>query len=195
MFRTILLSALLLQTMLVTPDTTENVVNVNTQEETNYIIEGNAFSDLYYEIINESLETHNSLQKVDVFSTREINLYDVYSDEELELLFRVVEAEVTDGDVISKSHVASVIFNRLKEGWWDGDLTKSLMARSQFEVITNGRYKKVEITDGTILACEIAFKHDTTNGALFFDSTNGKSWANRNCEFLFRDDVGHDFFK
>ena len=122
-------------------------------------------------------------------------LYNTYSEEELDLLFRVVEAEVTDGDVESKSHVASVIFNRMKDGWYDGDLTKNLMAKRQFEVVTNGRYKKITVTDGTIEACEIAFEKDTAQGALFFDSTKGKSWAAKKRTFLFKDRVGHWFYK
>ena len=122
-------------------------------------------------------------------------LYDTYTEEELELLFRVVEAEVTGGDVESKSHVASVIFNRLKEGWWSGDLTKNLMANRQFAVVTNGRYLRVTITESTIKACEIAFEQDTAQGALFFDSTDGNSWAHNNRTFLFRDRVGHNFYK
>ena len=122
-------------------------------------------------------------------------LYADFTDEELNLLFLVVEAEVTGGDIESKSHVASVIFNRLKAGWHDGDLTENLMAQRQFKVITNGRYKKMEITQDTIIACELAYVHDTAQGALFFDSTNGKSWAARNLEFIFRDRVNHDFYK
>lgn len=133
-------------------------------------------------------------EEVETFSTEEITLYNTYSEEELELLFRVVEAEATDYDVECKSHVASVIFNRLKKGWWGGDLTRSLMAKRQFEVITNGRYKRVTVTEETILACEIAFNKDTAQGALFFDSTKGKSWAHRNRTYIFSDDA-HWFYK
>ena len=68
------------------------------------------------------------------------------------------------------------------------------MAKRQFEVITNGRYKKVTITEETILACEIAFERDTAQGALFFDSTKGNSWAHMNQEYLFSDHV-HWFYK
>ena len=107
----------------------------------------------------------------------------------------MVEAEVTGGDIESKSHVASVIFNHLKAGWHDGDLTENLMAQRQFKVITNGRYKKMKITEDTVIACELAYVYDTAQGALFFDSTNGKSWAARNLEFIFRDRVNHDFYK
>ena len=137
-------------------------------------------------VIDEDLET---------FSSEKPSLYDTYSEKELELLFRVVEAETRGGDVESKSHVASVIFNRLKAGWWGGNLTKNLMGKNQFAVVTSGIYKKVTITNSTILACEIAFENDTAQGALFFDSTDGKSWAHKNRTFLFRDKIGHNFYE
>ena len=133
--------------------------------------------------------------EIELMATREPTLYSTYSIDELELLFRVVEAEATDADIECKSHVASVIFNRLKEGWWGGDLTRTLMAKNQFEVITNGRYKKVTVTKETIIACEWAFMEDTAQGATFFDSTNGKSWAAKNRTWIFKDKAGHDFFK
>lgn len=133
-------------------------------------------------------------EEIESMATKQPTLYNTYSEEELELLFRVVEAEATDTDIECKSHVASVIFNRLKEGWWGGDLTRTLMAKNQFEVITNGRYKRVTITEDTIIACEIAFKEDTAQGATFFDGTNGKSWAAKNRTWIFRDRY-HDFYK
>lgn len=138
-----------------------------------------------YEYVQDYLET---------FSKDEPTLYNTYSEKELELLFRVVEAEATDYSIECKSHVASVIFNRLKAGWWGGDLTKCIMAKRQFAVITNGRYLKVKVTEETILACEIAFAGDTAQGALFFDSTKGKSWAHENRKYIFSDDV-HWFYK
>ena len=144
------------------------------------------------QIIEEALM--GAKEQLELFSSDEVTLYNTYSEKELELLFRVVEAEATDYCIECKSHVASVIFNRLKAGWWGGDLAKSLMAKNQFEVITNGRYKKITITEETILACEIAFARDTAQGALFFDSTKGKSWAHRNRTFIFSDGA-HWFYK
>ena len=138
-----------------------------------------------YEHVQDHLET---------FAEKKKTLYDTYTEKELELLFRVVEAEATDYCVDCKSNVASVIFNRLKAGWWGGDLTKNIMAKRQFEVITNGRYKRMTVTEETIQACEIAFDGDTTQGALFFDSTKGKSWAHRNKDYIFSDHA-HWFYK
>lgn len=147
--------------------------------------------DIYEQLLKDAIESVNEIKG---FSKEEPTLYTTYSEDELELLFRVVEAEATDYCVECKSHVASVIFNRLREGWWGGDLTRSIMAKRQFEVVTNGRYKRVTVTEETILACEIAFAEDTAQGALFFDSTKGKSWAHENREYIFSDDA-HWFYK
>lgn len=150
--------------------------------------------DINQMVIRDTLKIVNEMErKEELFSGK--TLYDMYSDEELELLFRVVEAEATEGDVACKSHVASVIFNRVGSGWHNGDLIKNLMAKRQFEVITNGRYKRVKITDETIKACEIGFRYDTTKGAMYFDCTNGESYAAKNKEFIFRDAIKHDFYK
>ena len=158
-------------------------------------VEPESIIDEVEELI-ESSEVESKLDYIlDNLKEKRKKLYADFTDEELNLLFLVVEAEVTGGDIESKSHVASVIFYRLKAGWHDGDLTENLMAQRQFKVVTNGRYKKMEITEDTVIACELAYVHDTAQGALFFDSTNGKSWAARNLEFIFRDRVNHDFYK
>ena len=126
-------------------------------------------------------------------------IYDVFSEEELELLFRVVQAEVGDYDFDSKTNVASVIFNRYYDK--DTTMTEVLTAKNQFSTISNGRYMRVIVDEETILACEYVFLFgDTTNGATYFDSTNGKSWAARETrenrmEHIFKDEAGHDFYK
>ena len=123
-----------------------------------------------------------------------VTIYDVFPDEELDLLFRVVQAEVGDFDFMSKANVASVIFNRHYH--FKTNLSSVLLAENQFSTIDNGRYLEVEIDEDTILACEYLFLFgDTTNGAMYFDSTNGNSWAAHNREFIFRDSAGHDFYK
>lgn len=145
----------------------------------------------------EIVEDIINKEESDVVSNEIITtLYDVYTEEELDLLFRVVEAEVTDGDFDSKCNVASVIFNRLNIGWWGNELESVLLCDRQFKVVSNNRYMKVEVTDSTIDACEYVFENgDTTGGALYFDSTKGNSWAHDNCEFMFSDRVGHWFYR
>lgn len=99
------------------------------------------------------------------------SIYDCFKEEELDLLFKVVQAEIGDSeDFIQKVNVSSVIFNRLEHERFPYTLAEILVC-DQFSPISDGRYKEVEVTEDTILACEYAFMiEDTTDGCLFFDS-------------------------
>lgn len=117
-------------------------------------------------------------------------IYDYFSEEELDLLFHVVQAEVGDEySFESKVNVANVIFNRFYHERFPNTLSDILVC-DQFSPIADGRYREVEITEDTILACEYAFMlEDTTDGCLFFDSNNTLSY-----QFVF-DDEAHNFYK
>lgn len=124
-------------------------------------------------------------------------IYDYFNANELELLFRIVETEVRgDENFNEKVNVANVIFNRIKHEDFPVDLTEVLTEYPQFSSYLTGAYKNMEVTETTRLACEYAFQFpDTTYGALYFDSTNGHSWADRNREYIFTDAVGHSFYR
>lgn len=128
---------------------------------------------------------------------REKTIYDVYGEDELELLFRIVETEVRDEEhFASKVNVASVIFNRINSPNFPNTIEDVLTQKNQFSGYKSGIYKKVSISNMTISACEYAFLFgDTTKNALYFDSTHGKSWAAKNREYIFTDEIGHNFYK
>jgi hypothetical protein len=117
-------------------------------------------------------------------------IYDYFTEEELDLFFHVVQAEI--GDEYSfeqKTHVVSVIFNRYYHERFPNTLLEILIP-SQFSTISNGSYKKVDISEDTILACEYVFMiEDTTDGCLFFDSNNALNY-----QFVFNDGA-HNFYK
>lgn len=117
-------------------------------------------------------------------------IYDYYTDEELDTFFRVVQAEIGDEYTFEqKCNVASVILNRIEHCRFSDEMFE-ILTPDQFYTIKNGNYKKVEISDGTILACEYSFMiEDTTNGCVFFDSNN-----TLNYEFVFNDGA-HSFYK
>lgn len=141
----------------------------------------------YKEIQNEYSEW------IDIDET----IYDYFNESELDLLFRIVETEVRgENNFDEKVNVANVIFNRIKHEDFPTNLTDILTEYPQFSSYINGEYKNVTVTETTILACEYAFQfQDTTNGALWFDSTRGNSWADRNREYVFTDSVGHSFYR
>lgn len=117
-------------------------------------------------------------------------IYDYFSKEELDLLFHVVQAEVGDEySFESKINVANVIFNRFYHERFP-DTLSDILVYDQFSPIADGRYREVEVTEDSILACEYAFMvEDTTDGCLFFDSNN-----TLNYQFVFNDGA-HNFYK
>ena len=97
-------------------------------------------------------------------------IYDCFTEQELDLLFRVVQAEIGDYSFDQRVNVANVVFNRIAHERF-GETLNEVLVSSQFATISNGRINRVKVDEDTILACEYAFLFiDTTNGALFFDS-------------------------
>lgn len=116
-------------------------------------------------------------------------IYDNFTQQELDLLFKVVQAEIgSEYSFEQKCNVVSVIYNRLKD-YRFGNTINEILVGHQFSTISNGAIYKVTVDEKTILACEYIYQFgDTTNGALFFDS-NGRL----NYKFLFNDGA-HNFY-
>ena len=116
-------------------------------------------------------------------------IYNYYTSEELDLLFRVVQAEIGNYSFEQKCNVVSVIFNRLNNERFPNTMSEILVA-NQFCTIRNGSIHKVTVDETTILACEYVFMFgDTTGGALFFDSNGALNY-----KFVFNDGA-HNFYK
>ena len=142
------------------------------------------------------IEYKKLFDKYPEFLAKQESIYDVYSDAELEKLFRTVEAEATGGTFQDKVNVAVTIFNRINHEEF-GSTIDEVITPDQFSPFMDGRYYEVTVTENTILACEYAYifriiEHD----ALYFDRTNGNSWAHRNREEVEVDgDNAHRFYK
>ena len=116
------------------------------------------------------------------------NIYDCFTKQELDLLFRVVQAEIGDYSFEQKVNVANVIFNRVYHERF-GETLNDVLIPSQFSTISSKRINKVKVSEDTILACEYAFLFgDTTNGALFFDSDGSLNYPK-----VYNDSV-HNFY-
>ena len=99
-------------------------------------------------------------------------IYDYFTDEELDMFFGVVHAEVGDEwSFEQKVNVANVILNRLSHEKFPDTILEVL-------------------SETTILACKYAFEFgDTTDGALFFDSNGALNY-----KFITNDEA-HNFYK
>lgn len=119
-----------------------------------------------------------------------LTIYEVYSEEDLALLYGVVQAETGDEySFVEKVNVISVMFNRLNRGNYSS-MREVLTAPNQFASVVKGK----AIDEKTILACEYVFLFgDTTNGCIAFRSdrkpNKWHSWT-----YQFSDDA-HHFYK
>ena len=133
------------------------------------------------------------------------------TDDEYQILLRIVEAEVTGESFTynevqvseeellrAKIRVAQVFLNRVEENKKfveDKTLRDALLRKGASSTLLDGRYYEVTITDLTRKAVDLALLNETpdyTENALFFSS------GTTHCkygEYIFTDGVGHSFFK
>ena len=113
-----------------------------------------------------------------------------FSDDEIYLIQRTVETECHGGDFLSKTHVASVIINRL----YDSELRFGCSITSIITSPNQFAYFRTEIDQTTIEAVDYVLTcGDTANGCLWFHSYNdlGSFYG----EYIFSDDIGHHFYR
>lgn len=123
--------------------------------------------------VTKQAEVKNTLDVLeDDSSQTEITIYDVYSEQELNLLFGVVEAETTGCEFDVKCNVVSVIFNRVASPKFkQNTVTDVLLAPNQFSVVKSGKYKTIPVTQDTVDAVKYVYTYgDTAAGAIFFET-------------------------
>lgn len=144
--------------------------------------------------------------------TEGVSSREILTEEQLEFVERVVEAEVTgtvykwngehvDDDEMLKSkiRVVQVFLNRAEDTERFSKVTSLYEAISYpgaSSTVRSGRYLDVEVTDLTREAVQIALDpntEDLTDGALFFLSDGAKEC--KYGDYIFTDAVGHSFFK
>lgn len=125
------------------------------------------------------------------------------SQKEYEVLTRIVEAEATGGDLKSKTIVANVILNRVKNPQFPNTVKGVVFQRNgkvtQFSPISDGRYYSVKVTKETKKAVDRALAgEDYSKGALFFACRSGATkknmaWFDRHLKPLFQYG-GHEYY-
>lgn len=125
------------------------------------------------------------------------------SDEELDTLLRIVEAEAGGEDEEGKLLVANVVLNRVENDKFPDTVTEVVFQQengvTQFSPVRNGRYWRVKISEETRNAVQRALEgEDISGGALFFAARkyadNDKmKWFDEKLDFLFIHG-GHEFF-
>lgn len=123
-----------------------------------------------------------------------------FSDEELEILYRIVEAEATGKSIEAKENVASSIINRLYNKNFPSTIEDVVFQKDQYSPIKDNRYYTVKMTKETKKAVHNVVKNGVTHDCIYFcnydkvTSSKLRRWFN-SLEFVFKDDSGHSFYK
>lgn len=150
------------------------------------------------------VETAVSGQRVVDVQVLERSYSHLLSEEDLEMLLRIVEAEAGNQDEEGKLLVANVVLNRVKSDKFPDTVTEVVLQQEngvcQFSPVSNKTLWSVEVSEETQAAVERALMgEDISDGALYFaarqyaDSEKMK-WFDTHLTFLFKHG-GHEFFK
>lgn len=116
------------------------------------------FLEEWYESYKELVETYS------IFIDREY-LEDWYTDEEIQLMYQVIETECYQASFIQKVNVANVILNRVQDERFYGSVITLITSENQFD------YRRTNISEDTKNALAFAFEiKDTVNGCIGFRS-------------------------
>lgn len=123
-----------------------------------------------------------------------------YSEQDYQVLLRIVQAEAGICDDKGKILVANVILNRVKNGEFPGNITDVVYQKSQFSPVSNGSINTVKISGQTVDCVNRALAgEDYSDGALYFMYRSGSrssavNWFDGRLTFLFQHER-HEFFK
>lgn len=126
------------------------------------------------------------------------------SNDEIEILQRIVEAEASGETIKGKMLVANVILNRVNNKNFPNTVEGVVFQRDggtyQFSPIKDGRYYSVKVSSDTKKAVNRVLQgEDESKGALYFSARSkadksSMRWFDSHLKFLF-ECGGHEFFK
>ncbi|NLL77715.1 MAG: cell wall hydrolase [Clostridiales bacterium] len=145
----------------------------------------------------------SSGQRVVDYSVIERKAKYTLSQEDYEVLLRIVEAEAGGEDITGKMLVAGVVMNRVGSDKFPDTVKEVVFQRengvAQFSPVADGRYEKVRVSEETKEAVEkVLYGEDITKGALYFASRKyadpeKMKWFDNSLTLLFSYG-GHEFF-
>lgn len=122
------------------------------------------------------------------------------SDDDYQVLLKIVQAEAGICDEKGKILVANVVLNRVKSKSFPGTVRSVVYAPSQFSPVSDGSINSVKVTEETRKCVDRALAgEDYSDGALYFMNRRGSrsgaiSWFDSHLTYLFRHE-NHEFFK
>ncbi len=108
--------------------------------------------------------------------------YEITQDE-YDILVRIVEAEATGGNHEQKMNVASCVLARVEAPQWPNDIYHVIFQKHQFTPVWDGRYYTVKITESTKKAVDEVIKFGKTHSCLWFCSDTSYNKKNEKGEY------------
>ncbi len=122
------------------------------------------------------------------------------SQEDYQILLRIVQAEAGICDDTGKVLVANVILNRVRDKEFPDTIKEVVYQKSQFSPVSNGAINTCKVTQQTVDCVNRALMgEDYSQGALYFMNRRGArsgaaDWFDGRLTFLFQHER-HEFFK
>ncbi len=123
-----------------------------------------------------------------------------YSEEDYQVMLKIVQAEAGVCDSTGKILVANVIMNRVRNEEFPDTITEVVYQESQFSPVIDGSIDRVQVTQDTVDCVNRALDgEDYSQGALYFMNRTASqevnvSWFDRTLTYLFCHG-SHEFFK
>ena len=145
-------------------------------------------------------ETEEVIPEEDAEDAEEVCEAITLSQDERQVLLRIVQAEAGTCDEEGKLLVANVILNRVECDEFPDTVREVVYQKSQFSPVMNGTIDTCKITEETESAVSRALNgEDISDGALYFmnrkkSASRNVRWFDTRLQFLFKHGE-HEFFK
>lgn len=117
---------------------------------------------------NEDLDLPYGREDYNPYEDEEIE-YDDIDEEDLELLYKLCEAEAGGSSELEIGHVACVVLNRVKSPKFPNTIPGVIYQANQFACVANGHLARAVPSEKTKRAVDsVVSGGDTTNGAFWF---------------------------
>ena len=150
-----------------------------------------------------ALERLESLERIISYETLKLQYCIEVSEQDMDTLMRIVEAEAGGEDRTGKLLVANVVINRVRNKKFPNNVTDVVYQKvqnvTQFSPVSNGKINQVTISEETKEAVYSALRgEDISGGALFFMARKyavpeNVAWFDSQLTYLFSYG-GHDFY-
>ncbi|MDO5418288.1 MAG: cell wall hydrolase [Lachnospiraceae bacterium] len=123
-----------------------------------------------------------------------------YTEEDYQVMLKIVQAEAGGCDEKGKILVANVVMNRVRSSKFPNSIKSVVYERSQFSPVIDGSINRVKVSAETIECVNRALDgEDYSQGALFFmnrraSQSGNVSWFDGRLTYLFQHEA-HEFFK